>query len=196
MKKYPVWKSVMDYGISFVATVVFLPLFFVLFILASADTGFPGIFTQERVGRFGKMFTVFKFKTYHSATHQKSSFGKWMRKTKLDELPQLFNILKGEMSFIGPRPDIKGYYDELEGDDREVLNLKPGLISEAGFKYRHEDKILSQQKNPLKYNDEVLFPDKVKMNLEYYRNLSFKNDLKLILKVLGIVLNLKSEKYL
>lgn len=184
----------MDYGISFVATVVFLPLFLVLFILASADTGFPGIFTQERVGRFGEIFTVYKFKTYHSVTQQKSSFGKWMRKTKLDELPQLFNILKGEMSFIGPRPDIKGYYDLLEGDDREVLNLKPGLISEAGFKYRHEDKILSLQENPLEYNDKILFPDKVKMNLEYFRNLSLKNDFKLILKAVQIVLNLKTEK--
>lgn len=184
----------MDYGISFVAAVVFLPLFFVLFILASADTGFPGIFTQERVGRFGNMFTVYKFKTYHSVTHQKSSFGKWMRRTKLDEIPQLFNILKGEMSFIGPRPDIQGYYDTLEGDDREVLNLKPGLISEAGFKYKNEDRILSLQKNPLEYNDKILFPDKVKMNLEYYRNLSLINDLKLILKAFGIFFNLKSGK--
>lgn len=186
----------MDYGVSLVAAVIFLPLFVLLFILASVDTGFPGIFTQERVGRFGDMFTVYKFRTYHSATHQKSAFGNWMRKTKLDELPQLFNILKGEMSFIGPRPDIKGYYDELKGDDREVLNLKPGLISEAGFKYRNEDKILSQEKNPLKYNDEILFPDKVKMNLEYYRNLSLKNDVRLILKAFGVILNLKSEKHL
>jgi len=184
----------MDYGISFVAAVVFLPLFFVLFILASADTGFPGIFTQERVGRFGNIFTVYKFKTYHSTTHQKSSFGKWMRRTRLDELPQLFNILKGEMSFIGPRPDIKGYYDLLKGDDRDVLNLKPGLISEAGFKYKNEDQILSQQKNPLEYNDQVLFPDKVKMNLEYYRNLTLKNDMKLILKAFKVVFNSKSEK--
>ncbi|AZB31856.1 sugar transferase [Chryseobacterium balustinum] len=172
----------MDYGLSFVAIIVLLPIFFILVILASLDTGFPGIFKQDRVGRFGDVFVIYKFRTYHSKRHTKSNFGQWMRKTKLDELPQLFNILKGDMSLVGPRPDISGYYDQLKNENRLILSLKPGLTSEAGIKYRNEDEILNQQKDPLQYNDEVLFPEKVKMNLEYYHQLSFKNDMYILLK--------------
>lgn len=181
---------VIDYGIASVAVIIFLPIFIVLFFLASVDTGFPGVFTQDRVGRFGTTFTIYKFKTYHSKTLNKSQFGRWLRKTKLDELPQIFNILKGDMSIIGARPDIKGYYDVLEGEQRLILNLKPGLISEAGIKYRNEDEILANQDHPLQYNDEVLFPDKVKMNLDYYKNLSLKNDLKIIWKTLFVLLKI------
>ncbi len=187
VKKYPWWKALMDYGLALIMVVLFLPLFVVLVILTSIDTGFPGIFTQNRVGQAGKIFVIYKFQTYHSQTSQKSNFGKWMRKTKLDELPQLFNILKGEMSFVGPRPDIPGYYDVLKGEDRLVLGLKPGLTSEAGIKYRNESKILENQPDPLKYNDEVLFPDKVKMNLEYYHQLSFKTDILILLKTFSIL---------
>ena len=177
----------MDYGLSFVAIIVLLPIFFILIILASLDTGFPGIFKQERVGRFGDVFIIYKFRTYHSKRHTKSNFGQWMRKTKLDELPQLFNILKGDMSLVGPRPDISGYYDALKGNDKLILELKPGLTSEAGIRYRNEEQLLNQQNNPLKYNDEVLFPEKVKMNLNYYDQLSFRNDINILLKTLSVL---------
>ncbi|MET3035638.1 sugar transferase [Chryseobacterium sp. NRRL B-14859] len=172
----------MDYSIAFFAVILLLPLLILLLILTSWDTGFPGIFTQQRVGRYAKSFTIYKFRTLDKVTHQKSSIGSWMRKTKLDELPQLFNILKGDMSLVGPRPDIPGYYDRLQGEERNILSLKPGLTSEAGIKYRNEEKLLCTQENPLQYNDEVLFPDKVKMNLQYYYNLSFKNDILILLK--------------
>ncbi len=187
VKKYPWWKAMMDYGIVLPATMLLLPVLLVLFLVASLDTGFPGIFRQERIGRYGKIFIIYKFRTYHAVTHTKSPVGNWMRKYKLDELPQLFNILKGEMSLVGPRPDIPGYYDSLKGNDRLVLELKPGLTSEAGVKFRDEEKILSQQTNSLQYNDEVLFPEKVKMNIDYYHNLSFKNDLKILLKTLSVL---------
>nr|WP_294265615.1 sugar transferase [uncultured Chryseobacterium sp.] len=177
----------MDYGIVLPATMLLLPVLLVLFLVASLDTGFPGIFRQERIGRYGRIFIIYKFRTYHSVTHTKSAVGKWMRKYKFDELPQLINILKGDMSLVGPRPDIPGYYDCLEGNDRMILELKPGLTSEAGIKYRNEEKILRQQTNALKYNDEVLFPEKVKMNIDYYHNLSFKNDLKILLKTLSVL---------
>ncbi|MFL9835708.1 sugar transferase [Chryseobacterium terrae] len=177
----------MDYGLSFVAILLLLPVFLVLLVLVSFDTGFSVVFKQKRVGRFGKIFMIYKFRTYHIKTHTKSTFGKWMRKTKLDELPQLFNILKGEMSLVGPRPDIPGYYDKLENEDQLILNLKPGLTSEAGIKFRNEEEILNQQKDPLKYNDEVLFPEKVKMNLEYYYRLSFKNDMYILLKTFSVL---------
>ncbi|WP_366512977.1 sugar transferase [uncultured Chryseobacterium sp.] len=187
VKKYPWWKAMMDYGIVLPATMLLLPVLLVLFLVASLDTGFPGIFRQERIGRYGRIFIIYKFRTYHSVTHTKSAVGKWMRKYKFDELPQLINILKGDMSLVGPRPDIPGYYDCLEGNDRMILELKPGLTSEAGIKYRNEEKILRQQTNALKYNDEVLFPEKVKMNIDYYHNLSFKNDLKILLKTLSVL---------
>lgn len=177
----------MDYSIAFFAVILLLPVFIIIFILTSWDTGFPGIFTQQRIGRYAKPFTIYKFRTLDIETHRKSSFGRWMRRTKLDELPQLFNILKGDMSLVGPRPDIPGYYDQLTGEDRLVLQLKPGLISEAGIKYSNEEEVLKIQNNPLQYNDEILFPDKVKMNLEYYHSLSLRNDLLLLIKVFSIV---------
>ncbi|GEN76157.1 sugar transferase [Chryseobacterium hagamense] len=187
MKKYPWWKAMMDYGIVLPATIVLLPILLILFLVASSDTGFPGIFRQERIGRHGKVFIIYKFRTYHTVTHTKSPVGNWMRKYKLDELPQLFNILKGEMSLVGPRPDIPGYYDCLKGNDRLVLELKPGLTSEAGIKYRDEEELLSRQADALKYNDEVLFPEKVKMNLRYYHRLSFRNDLRILLRTLSVL---------
>ncbi|VFB02940.1 MULTISPECIES: sugar transferase [Chryseobacterium] len=188
MKKYPWWKAMMDFGLSLTSIIVLLPLFLLLIIISSFDTGFPGIFTQKRVGRYGKTFVIYKLRTYHAKTSKKSSVGKWMRKTKLDELPQLFNILKGDMSFVGPRPDITGYYDALEGENQLILNLKPGLTSEAGIKFRDEEEILKQQKNPLEYNDTVLFPEKVKMNLDYYYQLSFKKDAQILLKTFFLIL--------
>jgi len=109
-----------------------------------------------------------------------SRYGKFLRLSKLDELPQLLNILLGEMSFVGPRPDVAGYYDQLQGEDRKILELKPGLCSWTALKYIDEDSLLQQQEDPLRYNDEVIFPDKVKMNLEYYYNRSFRGDLKIL----------------
>ncbi len=186
MKKYPWWKALMDYGLSFVAIIVLFPVFFVLILIASIDTGFPGVFRQQRVGVFGKMFTIYKFRTYHPGTRNISQTGGWLRKTKLDELPQLFNVLKGDMSLVGPRPDLPGYYDKLEDENRLILNLKPGLTSEAGIIFRNEEKILSRQNDPLKYNDEIIFPEKVKMNLHYYKQLSLKTDLKILLRTLSV----------
>ena len=109
-----------------------------------------------------------------------TSIGKILRKTKIDELPQLINILKGDMSFVGPRPDVPGYYDVLKGEQRKVLVLKPGLTSLAAIKYRNEEQLLAQQVEPLLYNDTVIFPDKVNMNLDYLKKRSVGYDLKII----------------
>lgn len=176
----------MDYGITIIAIILLLPVLILLLILTCYDTGFPGIFTQKRVGRNAVLFNIYKFRTMHPKTARKSAIGKWMRTTKLDELPQLFNILKGDMSLIGPRPDIPGYYDKLEGENRLVLQLKPGLISEAGIKYSNEEELLNKMEDPLQFNDEILFPDKVKMNLEYYHHLSFKKDFLILMKTFSI----------
>lgn len=158
----------------------------IIFILAFFDTKSNGFFTQKRVGQFGKTFTIFKIKTMHPKTRTISSFGKFLRRTKLDELPQLFNIIKGDMSFVGPRPDIPGYYDVLEGENRKILELKPGLTSEASIKYRNEETFLQSVSNPKQYNDEIIFPDKVRMNLHYYYNHNLLIDLKIILKTIFV----------
>lgn len=176
----------MDYSIAGISVVIFSPILFILFFVASYDTGFPGIFVQKRIGRNSIPFNIYKFRTIHPFKLQKSGIGTWLRKSKLDELPQLFNILKGDMSLIGPRPDIPGYYDQLRGEDRLVLQLKPGIISEAGIKYRNEDQLLQQHPNPIQFNDEELFPDKVKMNLQYYYQLSFKTDISVLLKAFSV----------
>ena len=177
-------KYLFDFFFSILGLILFSPIIFLIFIISTLDTRSSGLFIQNRIGQYGRIFTIYKIKTMHPKTNAISNWGSFLRKTKLDELPQLFNILKGDMSFVGPRPDISGYYDLLQGEERKILKLKPGLTSEASIKYKNEDQILAKQKEPLHYNDAVIFPDKVKMNLEYYRNRSFWGDLAIIFKTL------------
>jgi lipopolysaccharide/colanic/teichoic acid biosynthesis glycosyltransferase len=106
--------------------------------------------------------------------------GAVLRKYKLDELPELWNVLIGDMSFVGPRPDVPGYADQLTGDDREVLNLRPGITGPASLKYRDEEELLAGQADPQKYNDEVIFPDKVRINRYYLHHYSFVKDIQMI----------------
>ncbi len=116
--------------------------------------------------------------------------GSFLRKYKLDELPELFNVLKGDMSLVGPRPDVPGYADKILGKERQVLSLRPGITGPATLKYVDEETLLSQQPDPVKYNDEVLFPDKVRINLKYLEHQSFLLDLKIIFcTLLGKQLN-------
>lgn len=173
-----------DLVFSIVALILFGVVIILFFLLATIDTKSNGLFLQERIGQFGKKFTIFKLKSMKDNSNQISNFGKFIRKYKIDELPQLWNVLIGEMSIVGPRPDIAGYYDHLLGEKRKVLNLKPGLTSLASIKYANEDQILSIQENALQYNDEIIFPDKVKMNLEYIKNQSIILDLKIIFKTI------------
>lgn len=148
------------------------------------DTQSNGLFFQKRVGQYGKLFTIYKLKTMHPTTGNVSKIGAFFRKYKIDELPQFLNVLKGEMSIVGPRPDIEGYYDQLVGENRKILELKPGITSEASIKYYNEETILEQQRDALHYNDSVIFPDKVKLNLEYYHNHNILLDIKIILKTI------------
>lgn len=152
-----------------------------LVLFAFIDTG-KGIFVQTRVGQFGRYFQVYKICSMQSCCGTISSYGKFLRRSKLDELPQLFNILLGQMSFVGPRPDVPGYYDTLEGEARKLLELKPGLCSRAALKYFNEEALLAKQAEPMKYNDEVIFPDKVRMNLEYYQDSSFWGDIEILIE--------------
>ena len=154
-------------------------LFLVLCITA-IDTQSNGFFTQERIGQHNKTFRIYKLRTLHTVTQQISSWGKFLRKTKIDEFPQLLNILKGEMTFVGPRPDVAGYADKLEGADRIILNLKPGLTGLASLKYHNEEQLLAQQTHPQQYNDEVIWPDKVRINKWYAQNRTLIMDLQII----------------
>lgn len=149
-------------------------------LLTAVDTQSSGFFLQERIGQYGKKFTIVKLRTFHSETGKVSSLGQFLRKHKIDEFPQLWNVIKGDMSFVGPRPDVPGYYDKLEGENRKILLLKPGLTCPASLKYFDEESLLAQKEDPLEYNDTVIFPDKVAMNLEYYYQRSFWGDIKIL----------------
>ena len=152
----------------------------VFYILASIQSKSNGLYLQQRIGQFGNPFTIFKLKSMHDKSQKVTPFGAWMRKHKVDELPQFFNVLIGNMSIVGPRPDVAGYYDTLEGENRKILQLKPGITSEASLKYKEEDELLAQKENPKEYNDTVIFPDKVKMNLDYFYRQSFWLDVTII----------------
>jgi len=175
-------KSIFDYSAATVILIVASPAIAIGWALAKWDTKASGFFIQSRIGRKGEKFNIIKLRTINPKSNQCSKTGKWLRESKWDELPQLINILKGEMSFVGPRPDIPGYYDALEGENRKILNLKPGITSEAAIKYANEEALLDKQENPKQFNDEVIFPDKIKMNLDYYHNQSFLLDIKIIWK--------------
>ena len=161
-------------------------LIIICWLLASIDTNSNGLFIQKRIGQFGKPFNIYKLKSMREHHGQKtiSRFGNFIRKTKIDELPQLFNVLIGNMSVVGSRPDVPDYYDKLQGEERKILELKPGLTSLATLKYANEETLLAQQENPLHYNDTILFPDKVKLNLHYYHTHTFFGDLKIIWKTM------------
>ena len=158
--------------------------------------GGPVIFKQKRVGRNGRLFTMYKFRSM-TVNHGGSSvsvagesritpLGAKLRRYKLDELPELWNVLIGDMSFVGPRPDVPGYADKLNGEEREVLNLRPGITGPASLKYRNEEELLALQADPQRYNDEVIYPDKVRINLYYLRHYSFVKDLQMMVStVLG-----------
>lgn len=173
-------KRLFDFIFSLVFLLFFGWVIVVGYILASIDTQSSGFFLQERIGQNGKVFKIYKLRTMHARTHRISVLGSFFRKYKLDEIPQLINILNGTMSFVGPRPDIPGYADKLTGDDRKILNLKPGVTGLASLKYRNEEYLLSEQANPLEYNDQVIWPDKIQINKWYAENQAFLLDLKIL----------------
>lgn len=149
------------------------------------------IFKQKRVGQHGRLFTVYKFRSMTVAGEGKTSIaaaeesritplGEKLRRYKLDELPELWNVLKGDMSFVGPRPDVPGYADKLKSEDRNILKLKPGITGPASLKYRNEEELLSNVSDPIAYNNDVIYPDKIKLNLYYYYHYSFVKDIQMI----------------
>jgi lipopolysaccharide/colanic/teichoic acid biosynthesis glycosyltransferase len=188
-------KRAFDLTMSALGLVVLaIPIGIVSIIVRATSRG-PALFRQERIGKNGKVFIINKFRTM-SAEHEDLSsvtakgdkritaMGCLLRRYKIDELPQLWNVFVGDMSFVGPRPDVPGYYDKLVGRDRRILDLRPGITGPSTLKYVDEEDILAVQPDPVRFNDEVIFPDKVRINLEYLDNMSLLRDIQLIWKTI------------
>ena len=213
-----IFKWIFDRTVAFLGLLLIWWVFPLVAILIKVKMpGGPAFFCQKRVGKDGKLFTCHKFRTM-TVKHNGSTvsvagdsritpFGAKLRHYKIDELPGLWDVLVGNMSFVGPRPDVPGYADKLEGDDRDVLKLRPGITGPATLKYRLEDEMIaefiaqikagkneqvakfdsvpdfsgmSDQDIAVWYNDNVIYPDKVRLNCYYYRNYSFIKDIQMI----------------
>ena len=220
-----------DRVVSLIGLLVLWPVLLIVAVLIKVKMpGGPAIFTQKRVGKDGKLFTCHKFRTmtvkHHGSTVSVAGdaritpFGAILRHYKLDELPGLWDVLIGNMSFVGPRPDVPGYADKLTGADRDVLKLRPGITGPATLKYRLEDEmiadyirrirneelgirneelpdfsIMSDQEVAVWYNDNVIYPDKVRLNCYYYRHYSFWKDIEMIFAtILGFKVKFAGEE--
>jgi len=168
-------------------------LVFIWTIIKYVDKPKKVLFLQKRIGRYGKPFMIVKFKTMFendgnsisiSGDPRITQLGKILRKYKVDELPELWNILIGEMSFVGPRPDVPGYADKLKGEARKILELRPGLTGPASMKYSDEEKLFNCRIDAQSYNDNVIFPDKVRINLDYYHNHTLLGDMQIIINTI------------
>lgn len=190
-----IYKNLFDLLLSFIGIVFTWWIILLAWIVASFETKSNGLFIQKRVGKDGKLFNVYKIKTMKKVEGVDTTItssndvritksGKFFRDTKIDELPQLINVFIGDMSFVGPRPDVSGYADKLQGEDKIVLTIRPGITGPASIKYKNEEEILSKQKNPKEYNDNIIWPDKVKINKEYIKNWSLKKDIEYIIKTI------------
>jgi len=186
------FKRTFDILASFFGLIILSPLLLVAGLLVRFSSEGPVLFRQERTGRHGIPFTIYKFRTMF-VDHGGSSvsvkgekritpIGAVLRKYKIDEFPELWNILIGDMSFVGPRPDMPEYAARLQGKQREILTVRPGLTSPASIKYAREEELLSMVPDPQKHFDEVIWPDKTRMNLEYIKRRTFIGDIVLIFK--------------
>ena len=184
-------KRLFDIIFSLIGLVIFFPLMLLIACLIKVTSFGSIFFIQERVGQYSKPFNMIKYRSMSIDSDKMNSIsvkgderitriGVFLRKYKLDELPELWNVLVGDMSFVGPRPDVSGYADKLEGEDMLILELRPGITSKASLKYANEEGILALQADPVKYNDDVIYPDKVKLNLDYFHNNSLLGDIKII----------------
>jgi len=164
-------------------------------LVARLETGEPGIFVQSRIGRHGRPFDLYKIRTMNSAAGKATTVttrddpritrsGRFFRRTRIDELPQLYNVLVGEMSLVGPRPDVAGFADRLEGAERAILSLRPGITGPATLAFRDEEALLAGVGDPEAYNRDVVYPEKVRINLDYIRHYSLRNDLRYIFRTL------------
>jgi len=194
MKKKDLFiKRTFDIFFSVIGIFFISPIIIIAWVIATIDTRSNGFFLQTRIGKNAKPFKIIKIKTMipldgnystitQSGDERITKVGSILRGFKIDELPQIINVLLGQMSFVGPRPDVPGYADKIQGKDRDFLRIRPGITGPAAIKYRNEEKILSLQKNAQKYNDEIIWPDKIKINIKYIEEWSLKKDFQYIFK--------------
>jgi lipopolysaccharide/colanic/teichoic acid biosynthesis glycosyltransferase len=195
LRLYELIKRIFDCGVAALGLILLLPLMAVIALLIKLDSPGSVFFAHERVGRHGRKFKVLKFRTMVqdapklggaiTARHDPriTRIGRLLRTTKLDELPQLWNVLKGEMSLVGPRPEVERYVQLWEPALREqVLSVRPGITGLTQIRYRHEERLLAQQPDPEKYYREVLLPIKLASDAEYVRRRSLLFDLSLLLR--------------
>lgn len=199
-------KRLFDVVFSFIGLLILLPLFVVVAILIKIDNSGPVFFIQERIGKNFKPFNLYKFRSMVMDAPEKgisitaggdsriTKIGKFLRKTKIDELPQLVNVLKGDMSFVGPRPEMKKYVDIFKEEYKEILKVKPGITDIASLNYRDEESVLKDKEGPEEYYINVLLPEKIKLSKEYIKNASLTYDLKLIFLTLFRLFVLKKHK--
>ena len=198
-------KYIFDRVTAFAGLMFLWPVMLIVAVLIKIRMPGPIFFVQQRVGRKGQLFDCHKFRTM-TVGHNGNSIsvagearitplGATLRKYKIDELPELWDVLIGNMSFVGPRPDVPGYADRLQGEDRIILSLRPGITGPATLKYRNEEELLATVSNPQKYNDEIIYPDKVRLNRYYAEHYSFADDIRLIFcTVLGMHMMYNNEK--
>ncbi|OAO79479.1 sugar transferase [Anoxybacillus flavithermus] len=189
-------KITFDFVVSIVAILVLIPIFLIISFLIKIDSKGPIIFKQVRVGKNGKEFKIYKFRTMVTDAERLGKqitvghdpritrVGHFLRKFKLDELPQLFNVLKGDMSFVGPRPEVPRYTQLYNEEQKKVLTVRPGITDYASIKYRNENEILAKSEDPEKTYIEVIMPDKLKLNLKYIEEQSLWLDIKIIFMTL------------
>jgi len=188
-----VLKRIFDIFFSVLGMVFLWPVILLCWVVAAMETRSNGFFIHQRVGRNGDLIKVYKIKTMYVSKGARSPIasenaasitksGAFFRKYKLDELPQLFNVMAGSMSFVGPRPDVPSYADQLEGADRIILQVRPGITGPASLKYKDEEVLLAAAADPAWYNDTIIWPDKVRINKEYVTNYSLLGDVKYIVQ--------------
>ncbi len=181
-----------DLVVSVAGLIALFPLIALVALVIAVKSGKPVFYLQKRVGKDAKLFNCVKFRTMVEGGEKKGSItcstddrftseGTFLRRYKIDELPQLWNVAIGKMSFVGPRPDVPGYADNLSGRDRTMLSLKPGITGPASIYFRYEEEILARVADPKKVNDTIIWPVKVRINMEYCKNWSFLKDIGYIL---------------
>lgn len=185
-------KRFFDIYFSFFCIIITLPIVLICWIVASFETKSNGLFFHTRVGLHGREFKLIKIKTMHNNDQintitsindkRLTISGKFFRKFKLDELPQFINIILGNMSFVGPRPDVIKYYNMTTDDQKIIYTVRPGLTGPASLKYKDEEVVLSKVDDPLSYNDDVIWPDKVNININYIKDYNIFNDIYIIIR--------------
>lgn len=193
-------KRIFDFTVSSIGIIIISPILLVISILIKLDSKGPILFKQIRVGKNGKPFKIFKFRTMVVDAEKKgmqitvgrdsriTKSGHVLRKTKLDELPQLFNVLTGEMSFVGPRPEVPRYVEMYDENQKSILKVRPGITDLASIKYRNENDLLAKSLDPeATYINEIM-PKKIELNIEYLKNMSVLYDIKLIIRTVLVVI--------